>query len=449
MILASVGYIFLINKDGGGDDGGDNNAALYAPSAPMDVSASADGSQDAISWTDVTGATSYNIYWSTTSGVTKTSGTKITGVASPYIHTGRTNGTTYYYIITAANSSGESAASAQVSATPTGGNEILTGKIAFVSQRDGNDEIYTMNPDGSNQQRITSHTGVGLNDNDNSPIWSPNAEKIVFTSWRDGINELFIVNPDGTGEARLTSNPSGTDWNDNPSWSPDSNKIAFVSYRTGHTQIYTMNADGSNQIRLTYADDPYGTWGYGGLTFTYPSWSPDGSRIACDTHWSTGSGDAGGIYVFSVDTGNYIRLTNSADDHNAVWSPDSSKIAFYRMNSNYTYDLYVMSSDGSGLTRLTDGMNPAWSPDGSKIAFISDKIGSVYKLFVIQSDGSGEINLMGTLDLGGSFDWSWSPDGKKLVFIVDSDVNLVNSDGSGLKKITTSRRESTPVWSPK
>jgi hypothetical protein len=89
------------------------------PTAPTGVTASADDGQVSISWSAVSGATSYNIYWSTTSGVTKTNGIKITGATNPYSHTGLTNDTTYYYIVTAVNSSGESVESEEVSATPT------------------------------------------------------------------------------------------------------------------------------------------------------------------------------------------------------------------------------------------------------------------------------------------------------------------------------------------
>ena len=78
------------------------------PSAPTGVAADAEDGQATISWNAVSGATSYNIYWSTTSGVTKTNGTKITGATSLYTHTGLTNGTTYYYVVTAVNSNGES-----------------------------------------------------------------------------------------------------------------------------------------------------------------------------------------------------------------------------------------------------------------------------------------------------------------------------------------------------
>ena len=88
--------------------------------APTGVSATAGNKQVTISWSSVSGATSYNIYWSTTSGVTKTTGTKITGTTTTsYTHTGRTNDTTYYYVVTAVNSYRESSESSQVSATPT------------------------------------------------------------------------------------------------------------------------------------------------------------------------------------------------------------------------------------------------------------------------------------------------------------------------------------------
>ena len=87
--------------------------------SPTGVTATAGNAQVTISWTSVTGATSYNIYWSTTTGVTKTTGTKILNATNPFTHTGLTNGTTYFYVVTAVDANGESAESAQVSATPT------------------------------------------------------------------------------------------------------------------------------------------------------------------------------------------------------------------------------------------------------------------------------------------------------------------------------------------
>ncbi len=91
---------------------------VSAPGAPTGISAVSGNAQVTLTWSAVSGATSYNLYWSTTSGVTTSSGTKVTGVTSPYTHLSRTNGTTYYYIVTAVSAGGESSASSQVSAIP-------------------------------------------------------------------------------------------------------------------------------------------------------------------------------------------------------------------------------------------------------------------------------------------------------------------------------------------
>jgi cellulose 1,4-beta-cellobiosidase len=90
---------------------------ITAPGLPTGVAASPGDGQVTITWPAVAGATSYNLYWSTTNGA-GTGGTRISGVTSPYTQTGRTNGTTYYYVVTAVNTVGESAASSQASATP-------------------------------------------------------------------------------------------------------------------------------------------------------------------------------------------------------------------------------------------------------------------------------------------------------------------------------------------
>ena len=88
------------------------------PQAPTGVIASPGNGEVTITWPAVADATSYNIYWSTTTGVTTANGAEITGATNPYIQTGLTYGTPYYYVVTAVNGNGESTASPQVTATP-------------------------------------------------------------------------------------------------------------------------------------------------------------------------------------------------------------------------------------------------------------------------------------------------------------------------------------------
>jgi mono/diheme cytochrome c family protein len=81
------------------------------------VTATGGTKQVTIAWSAVSGATAYNIYWSTKTGVTTTTGTKIAGATTPYVQTGLADATAYYYIVTATNSAGASAASTQATAT--------------------------------------------------------------------------------------------------------------------------------------------------------------------------------------------------------------------------------------------------------------------------------------------------------------------------------------------
>lgn len=120
--LCSIVLTVLVACGGGGGGGGGSSSGGGGGSsvvtAPTGVGTSAGNGQITISWTAVSGATSYNIYWALSPGVSRAS-TKISGVTSPYVHGSLANGTTYYYVVTAVNSGGESAVSSEVFDTPT------------------------------------------------------------------------------------------------------------------------------------------------------------------------------------------------------------------------------------------------------------------------------------------------------------------------------------------
>lgn len=118
-------------------------------------------------------------------------------------------------------------------------------KIAFMSVRDGNGEIYVVNAEGF-EVNLTNHPAEDWN-----PAWSPDGQKILFMSDRDGNREIYAMNADGSEPVNLTNHPANEG---DPAWSPDSTKIVFISDRDGNAEIYVMNADGSNLQRLT--DDP-------------------------------------------------------------------------------------------------------------------------------------------------------------------------------------------------
>ena len=129
-------------------------------------------------------------------------------------------------------------------------------RIAFLSDRDGNFEVYVMNADGSGQTRLTTSPNF-----DAGPTWSPDGTRLAYNS-NDGSCppspdpctgagfEVYVMHADGSGQTRLTHNP-GNDIS--ASWSPDGTRIAFFSRRdpTSQADIYVMRSDGSGEVRLT------------------------------------------------------------------------------------------------------------------------------------------------------------------------------------------------------
>ncbi len=332
-----------------------------------------------------------------------------------------------------------------------------TERIAFVSDRDGNDEIlndeiYVMNVDGSGQTNLTNNSA---SDRDSfvPPAWSPDGKKIAFTSFRDGNAEIYVMNVDGSGQINLTNNSSG---DIHPAWSPDGRKIAFVSSRDGNDEIYVMNADGSQPLRLT---------NNGSIDF-FPAWSPDGKKIAFESRRD----DNMEIYVMNADGSEQINLTNNGylNSHPA-WSPDGKKIAFTCFRDGND-EIYVMNADGSGQTNLTNNSAydnyfspPAWSPDGTRLAFESwrdepDPDHCLYpsnscntEIYVMNADGSGQTNL--TNNSSGDSSPAWSPDGKKIAFASvrdgNSEIYVMNADGSGQTNLTNNpAQDGDPAWAP-
>lgn len=268
---------------------------------------------------------------------------------------------------------------------------MIRGKIAFVSLRDGNSNIYTMNSDGTDQTRITSHdsydswpawspdgtriafvsertedqeiytmdpTGDYLNritDHQSlasSPAWSPSGEQIAFTSYKDENAEIYIIRDGSIGEYETGTNiTNNSSYDDHPTWSPSGTELAFTSERDENQEIYIMNSDGTNVRRIT---DHLGT-------DAIPKWSPDGSHILY-TSQIDGQLD---IVKWNRGTGVITRLTTgSADDYAAVWSPDGTRIAFTSDRSGGT-EVYIMNADGTEQMNITnspgfDGL-PTWT----------------------------------------------------------------------------------------
>lgn len=263
--------------------------------------------------------------------------------------------------------------------------------------------------------------GVGY---DSSPTYSPDGSKIAFQSrlrlfTGDKYSDIYVMNADGTSIINLTRSPRYNDTD--PSWSPDGSKIVFNSARRdvdAHyaSRIHVMNADGTNPINLSQYD------ARGRL-----AWSPDISKIAFTCEDPTAPGlyaraSIPEICVVNADGTNPVRLThNSVFDAYPTWSPNGSKIAFEsRRGRDSGSDIYVMNVDGTNPVRLTEmprfthAIDPQWSPDGSKIAFATSLYGRSSDA-VMNADGTNPSPFYGPIRIGG---YTWSPDGSQMAYAV-------------------------------
>ena len=278
-----------------------------------------------------------------------------------------------------------------------------TAKIVFTSRRDGNFEIYIMNPDGSDQKNLTQHRAK-----DSTPVWSPTGEQILFTSDRGGIEDLYLMDADGTNVRQVFKKLIGREF---PTWSPDGKALAYHRFHT--FSIYTASSDGKDETKV--AD---GLW---------PAWSPNGSEIAFMAGkfvWGeNGNLGTANVRIQTINLQTYVEeilLPGKIGMFDPAWAPDSAQIAFFwhgpakillgGKEVGHTIGIHVVNRDGSGLRKITDDgdgtatFNPTWSPDGNELIY-NQRVGGVRDLFTVALDGGAPARL--THRRGNNFNADW------------------------------------------
>ena len=234
---------------------------------------------------------------------------------------------------------------------PTALPPVTGGRIAFIA---GN-EVYTSNPDGSDQQRLTFNGAV-----ESDPAWSPDGQRIAVYSDRTGNGEIFGMNADGSGAIQITDHPAPDLY---PCWSPDGTRIAFVSERDNTRELYVVGAGGGEAQRLTHNN----------VDEAYPAWSPDGTVIAVAGQQS----GQGGMWTVRADGSNGDNPTqiNGISGTFADLTWHGGRIYFAAANTEHGSDwnVYSVLPDGGGwsfhATGPGDDRSPSWSPSGAQMVF--------------------------------------------------------------------------------
>lgn len=238
---------------------------------------------------------------------------------------------------------------------------------------------------------------------------------LAYASNKDGGDDLdmdiYVTNRDGSDEKQLTNTPAADLF---PRWSPGGQYIAFTRYLdrplgsvgspNGRANIYVMRPDGSDLRQLTFGD-----W-----TSYYPTWSPDGSRIAF-------SSDRGGnfdIWTVAVNGTDLRQITSGVPhEYEPAWSPDGTTIAFVELDTNETRDLALMNSDGTNRRVIVDfgsagrAYTPDWSPAGEYVAYTRRLTPDDWGIVVARHNGSSALETDSS-----NYAPTWTPDGAELVW---------------------------------
>jgi TolB protein len=235
----------------------------------------------------------------------------------------------------------------------TGTPGAAASRIAYVASGRGSKEIYLVDSDGENVQRVTSDGSIAL-----SPAWSRDGRSLAYTSYRGGTPALWERNL-ASGRDRLLSDRAGI--NITPAYSPDGS-VAFAATVSGNTEVVSLDAAGVNPL----------TRGRGFDSLS-PSFSPDGARIAFV------SNRLGEPQVYVMARGGEPRLVSeytygrSGYSTSPAWSPRGPWIA-YHTRAGGSHQIALVGADGNGRRLLTNqGTNedPSWAPDGRHVVFAS------------------------------------------------------------------------------
>jgi len=263
-----------------------------------------------------------------------------------------------------------------------GGESTLGSHIYFVSDRTGGGakEIWSMEPDGSNQKQLTFYKSTTI-----TPGVSPDGTKLGFTTYAKGNPGIFILSLE-TGRQLLFVNPKAS-LNATPNFTPDGKHILFASSMSGrYTNIYMADPDGGHLQPISTSQK----------VEVEPKVNP---KTGSDIVFVSGRSGPQQIWKMSMDgTGAEMLTTGEGDASNPAWHPNGEIIAFSwtRGFAPGNFNIFLMDVATRRFDQLTHGAgrneNPNWAPDGRHLVFASNRKGSM-QIFTMLADGTHVVQL--------------------------------------------------------
>ena len=299
--------------------------------------------------------------------------------------------------------------------------------IAFSSDRDGNREIYTVDPTTGDQKNLTESLADEF-----SPTLSPDGKLVAFLSSSGEDIGIEVIETGGEGRQPLSA---GSGRYGSQQWAPDGDRLAYIAEIEGRPAIYVGGIQGKPPLLLTTirADE-------------VSSWSPNGKSVA----FSVRQGPEQGVYIRNPDGVNEFRLTDTPD-YGPLWSPDSKRFAFISVRDGNP-EIYVMNVDGSEQRRLTESDVPeydlSWSPNGDFLMFVTG-MGPDAEIYITDPDVAGHVRL--THNEVRDDQPVWSPNGRQIAFVSyldgDAEIFLMDSDGGEQTRLTNNEGDDiSPSW---